>query len=294
MTSPAFPPDRPPLRLAVHLHIYYADMWPQIRKYLAHLAPYPYHLYLTMVEPHAELVEQIRAFHAETTAYVVENRGYDIGPFIHFLHRIDLKDYDLILKIHTKNSTSRQLIHLKRYAMTRQWWARLLYTSLLGSHKQAMRNIDLFCRYPRVGMVGSLHLITSHKRDLVKVEQSLQEGMHKMGYRRWRFRFVAGSMFMVRSAIMQPLKDHYRLEDFEPPSGSMVDGSRAHMIERAFGCVTTAQGYEIRGCAWNPLFECSSLLHTIRDFIYKKRITTSNRLIIKICRIPIINRSLPK
>ena len=281
-----------PIRLAVHLHVYYVDMWPRIKRYLSHLEGQPYHLYVTMTEEHPELTDQIREFHPDSTFYLVENRGYDVGPFIYFLHQINLQDYDLILKIHTKNSTSKQLVWLNHRLLNRAWWSRLLYTSLLGSPAQVRRNLNTFRTEPDVGMLGSMHLITSHARDLAQVKDGVQHIMQKLTRSSWQFRFIAGTMFIARSSLLQPIKDNFRLEDFDPPIGSMLDGSLAHVIERILGCIVTAQGYKIKGCAWNPLFELFSILQIIWDFLYKKKITTSNRLIIKICRIPIINRKL--
>ena len=69
---------------------------------MENIGTYPYDLYITLVKENAALVKEIQAFHPATTVWQVENRGFDVGPFIYFLQHINLSDYDLVLKIHTK------------------------------------------------------------------------------------------------------------------------------------------------------------------------------------------------
>lgn len=290
--SPDTAPGHTPLRLAVHLHLHYTDMWPEIQRYLSHLGAYPYHLYVTLSSPAPELIRTISEFHAQTTIFQVENRGYDVGPFIYFLHRIDLHDYDLILKLHSKNATPGTLTWLNHRCVNRTWWARLLWSSLLGSAERVRSNISLFEQLPQLGMIASRYLVTSHPRDREKVKSILPDVMGKLGFDHFPFRFVAGTMFMMRSCLLQRVKAAFRPEDFAPTDPSVTDGTLAHALERAFGCLTLAEGYELRGVAPSLRFELAALTTAIFQFLYKKKITKNNRLIIKICRIPLINKKL--
>lgn len=75
--------------LAVHLHLHYPDMWEEMRSYLENIGEQPYLLFVTMTSDAPALAEQIRRFHPHSEIHRVENRGYDIGAFIYFLHSID-------------------------------------------------------------------------------------------------------------------------------------------------------------------------------------------------------------
>ena len=99
--------------LAVHLHLYYTEQLPNIIKYLKSLEDVDYDLFVTMVEIDKGIEEQIKAFNKKANIRVVENRGYDIGPFVDFLHKINLDDYKYILKLHTKGNTSFNHVKLK-------------------------------------------------------------------------------------------------------------------------------------------------------------------------------------
>lgn len=286
-------PPAPGMRLAVHLHIYYAEMWPKMRAYLTNMGDYPYDLYVTLVGEHPELERELERFRPGVIHWRVENRGYDVGPFTDFLNRVDLAQYDLILKLHTKNDTATTLTWVNFRCVTRKWWSRMLLDALLGSRKRFADNIRIFERESDVGMVGSAHLTTSRSFHKQHVKELLHACMDKLGYRNWRFRFVAGTMFMVRSSIMQPLKCAYEPGDFEVSRGDVSDGTLAHALERVFGCITLAQGYRLRGVGWSLRFELASVWHAIWQFVYKKKITTSRRLIIKICKIPVWRSALP-
>ena len=99
-------------KLAVHLHLYYKEQLPKIVKYLKNLDGVDYDLFVTMVEDDEQVKLKILAEFPNSKIWVVENRGYDIGPFIEFLHRIDLKDYEYVLKVHTKGTKSNNYTHL--------------------------------------------------------------------------------------------------------------------------------------------------------------------------------------
>ena len=153
--------SKKPLLIAVHLHLYYLDMWPEMRGYLANMGDYPYDLYVTMVTENPQIEQEIKEFHSGSRIWIVENRGYDVGPFIEFLHRIDLNKYDLILKLHTKNKNKGVDTHIGKYIFNRKLWFKTLIGALIGSKKVFERNINEFVKYPEFGMAGSKYLITA-------------------------------------------------------------------------------------------------------------------------------------
>lgn len=279
-------------RLAVHLHIHYLDAWEKIKQSLGNLDGYEYDLFVTLTKEAPELMQDIRSYHPRTQIYVVENRGYDVGPFLYFLHRINLEDYDFILKIHTKNGGPGKKTKICRHPVSRKWWARLLMESLIGRPEQVKKNMDIFELQPKVGMIGSYHLIETRSYGQEQVKAAVQQALDEMGYRLKKLRFVAGTMFMVRSKLMAPLKEKYRLEDFELTDGTVRDGTLAHVLERLFGAVVLGQGYQVKGVAWTFAFEVASFFGVIAPYFFQMKVTKTNCLLIKIFKIPVFYRQL--
>ena len=77
-------------KIAVHLHIYYEDKWDEIAVYLSNLQEYDYDLFVTLIKPNEELEKNIKKFKPKAQVFVIDNRGYDIGAFVWFLHQISV------------------------------------------------------------------------------------------------------------------------------------------------------------------------------------------------------------
>lgn len=282
-----------PLSLAVHLHLYYAEMWPDIKHYLQNIGDYPYDLFVTIVQENEELIADIRNFNKSAKIWVVENRGYDVGPFVYFLHQIDLTKYDLVLKIHTKTPQGGGLTNLGGYFLNRRNWSNLLLQGLLGSKNLFYKNIRAFKSDRKLGMVGSKYCITSQAHNFLLVKKQLSDIVYKLGMEMPKKpTFIAGTMFMVRSALLQIIKDNLCFEDFEPTNGKIKDGTLAHVIERLFGVITLAQGYTIKGFDKNRHFEMFHILSWLRYQVYCKKITKRGFLLIKICKIPVWHKKI--
>ena len=89
------------MNLLVVVHIYYEELWPELAALLVQLHD-PFDLRVTCVQ-HLEVISAI--VHAEfpdAQVELVENRGFDVGPFLHVIDSVDLDDYDAVVKLHTK------------------------------------------------------------------------------------------------------------------------------------------------------------------------------------------------
>lgn len=277
------------LSLAVHLHMHYLEMWPEIRKYLTNIGNYPYDLFVTMTRENAELEQEIKAFKPEANIWVVENRGYDVGPFIEFLHRIDLNKYDLVMKLHTKNKNNGTDTYIGHYVFDRPIWAKCLLSSLLGSRRIFQKNIKAFEQSRKLGMIGSKYLIASKLYNDDDMESAATNIVKKLGYKdAENKKFVAGTMFMVRSPLLQRIKDNFKITDFDITDSSIKNGTPAHMMERVFGYVVTAQGYKIKGFDRNYTLIWRKIWH----FLWQNKITKNNYRLIKVCKIPLLHRKV--
>ena len=278
------------LSLAVHLHLHYLDMWHGIKGFLGNMRDYPYDLFVTMTLENLGVIEDIRSFCPGAKIWIVENRGYDVGPFIDFLHKIDLDNYDLVMKIHTKNTAKGLNTHINKYIFTRKLWFETLINALVGSYRQFSLNISKFKNISKLGMIGSKYLITSDSKYSAMVKDDVERILSEWGYKNEVIKFVAGTMFICRSKLLKPFKEHYRLTDFEITKSDVKDGTLSHVLERMFGVVVVAKGYEIAGFDRKHLCMWYAVWQNIKRFVYQHKITKKNNELIKIFKLPIYHR----
>ena len=222
-------------RIAVVLHLYYTDLWPEIRKALGNL-PHEFDLFVTVGEnSHHGIDERIRASFPHAHVDQLPNRGRDIGPFVTVLAKYDLSAYDLVCKIHSKKSPHRN--------DGDRWRADLLHR-LLGDPLIIGEIFDVFDQDPEVGIVGPANNLDRSRASWGSNKERMKELIHRMGCSdNLKLEFFAGSMFWFRPAALQPLKGlGLSLDDFEAEEGQL-DGTLSHALERIFGLSAEAAGY---------------------------------------------------
>lgn len=270
-------------KLAVHLHLYYLEQVPEILGYLRALEGVSYDLFVTMVQEDVGVAAQILAEHPNAQIWVVENRGYDIGPFIEFLHRIDLNAYDYVLKLHTKGKTSQNHTFLNGLRLGNALWGKMMWESLLGSPALVQKNIDILDKRADVMMLGSRYCVTDAKQDYEKLLPEVNEVLRKMGLAEVRtLSFVAGAMFMARAKVLKPLLT-YGLTDFAPTDGHVKEGTLAHVMERVFGVLGAPIVPIDHGSYRREIF-----MVALRRFFWQKKVTKSGKVLIKVCKVPIV------
>ena len=101
---------KPRGRIAVVLHLYYPDLWNEMRIAIERI-PHPYDLFVTLVKGTSDHI-RTSVTQAVPRAYVFdfENRGRDVGPFLVLLQSGVLFRYDLVCKLHTKRSPHRRMV----------------------------------------------------------------------------------------------------------------------------------------------------------------------------------------
>lgn len=287
-----------PPRLAVHLHLYYTDMWDEFAVLLQNIGNFSYDLYVTLVQYQPEIEKKIKEFCPAAKIWIVDNRGYDVGPFVDFLHHINLSEYDLIIKLHTKNKSYGADTLINGRYIGRKLWFKLLTQGLLGSRKLFKKNIKAFVKCPGLGMVGSKYLITSDKICSDSVRDEVCTVMERLGRSvPNKINFVAGTMFMCRAHLLQKIKDNFRIQDFDMSDGLVKDGTLAHVLERVFGCLIVADGFRIQGFDKDLPHhaDLDFLVNDIRQilrFVYSNKVTNNNYRLVKLLKFPIYHRKL--
>ena len=238
--------DRPAsIPVAVVIHIYYEDTWPDIAGSLRGLT-IPFDLIVTTVAGRERLIETIRQACPRAEIEVVENRGRDIGPFIALLEGGRLDRYRYICKIHGKKSVDGG----RKTYMGAMWRRRLLF-DLLGAPGAANAVIEKFERDPSIGMIGPKVFRLPREGYSEDLSWSANRPMtleiaERMGVPVDKFQldFFGGTMFWVRPEALMPLRD-LRLAADIPYESGLIDGDLPHAIERALTTSVLAAGYKL-------------------------------------------------
>lgn len=227
--------------ILVHLHIFYPELYPELKSYIQNILPYSFDLYVTMVQKHPDVENDIKENFPNAHIEVVENRGYDVAPFIHILNRVDLSNYDFVIKLHTKGTKAKGTKNFRGFKQD-QWRKSLL--SFLKSHELLTNYLKTF-QYSELGMTGSYQCLISKdyyagRKCLQRFSNFIEE--NELGF--INFSFIGGCIFLCRSNVLRPIQN-LRLEitDFEPPEKG-CNYSLAHVMERMFGYYTEFIGYK--------------------------------------------------
>lgn len=221
------------LATAIVIHVFYLEIFEEL---FALLNKVDVQLKIFVTSPEA-LVEHIEGMLLmsgfEFEVHPVENRGRDILPFLLMLPRVIAEEFEIVLKLHTKKSVTRE---------DGDNWRTDIFGQLLGSG--AVREVADYCQQnSSVGMIGPTgHLVplSNHwGRNRSRVSRLATE-MGISGNRLFGQVFVAGSMFYARPSALQPLMAlGITANEFEIERGQ-TDGTMAHVVERLFAVSVTA------------------------------------------------------
>lgn len=227
-------------RLAVVLHMYYPEYWPEFKAALQAL-PSETRLFVTTVPAQAETVRLlVRADFPQAEVFVYDNRGRDVGPLFELLDRVPLEDYDLVLKLHTKKSP-----HMQGGG---EAWRQYALQQLLpaGRLNDVLRFFD---EHPEVGLAGPEGWLFDVQADSGQTNNTalaLKHWAAALGFNadRLDYHFIAGTMFWARGAVFKELRRlGVRQADFEAEAGQL-DGTLAHVLERIFPLLARKVGLE--------------------------------------------------
>lgn len=275
-------------KIAVHMHLYYVTQLDDLLQRLENLSGAAYDLYVTMGTRDEAAEQKIKAFKRDAKVWIVPNLGYDVGPFIDFLHQIDLDEYGYIIKIHTKRAQNDKYCIFNGNRFDMQVWREMLLDATV-SEAAVANNLRLLEQNAEVGMIGNDYLLTDEEFTYCKLETRIAAEMAKIGLKMPQDRhFVAGTMFWVRAKLLKPFL-YYRTEDFAVSDAKVHDETLAHVLERMFGLAVTTQGCQIRGYHAKSFFLMFVKAAVLR-FLFQKKVTNTGHLIVKICKIPVYHR----
>lgn len=229
-------------RIAVIAHIYYEETWPDMAQALQALKE-PFDLIITTTpEKQSQVTAIVKLTHSDAEFHVVENKGRDIRPFVAVMPLLLKRQYQAVLKLHSKKSLHRGDGDL---------WRQTLIAQLLPTGPDLQSMIDSLTEYPSLGLIAPEGNVLNLQRYIGSNVDWVEKLVVELGEtpqwlenaKPW---FAAGSMFWFKPQALQGLLhcESIQLDLFETETGQ-IDGTLAHAIERIFGCVTLANGYHL-------------------------------------------------
>jgi len=189
-------------QIAIVCHIFYPDIWPEIREYINQI-DIPFDLYVT-IPPHIgeEEAAVILTEHPGVRLYRTQNRGRDVLPFLLVMNHVGTSTYRYICKLHTKKTGASPLGNV---------WRKLLYFDLIGSDRTVKETIAMFENDPDIGMVTGKNTILDSERYDYGNTAKIDKLIEMSGFLfQDEYLFAGGTMFWVRSELLEPVLKLFR------------------------------------------------------------------------------------
>jgi lipopolysaccharide biosynthesis protein len=237
-------PAEPPARVAVCLHLFYPELWPQLHAQLS-VIPEPWDLFVSVPAFAATPAwREILRDHPRVRFLRVPNRGRDVAPFLAWLRSGAWDGYDVVCKLHGKRSPHMQ---------GGDAWRDELLRALLGSAENVKSILAHLRRESALVMLGPS---SSHR------QIELANGWAKNRVLTVRLArllalkainaqssFFAGTMFWFKPTAFNLVRSSALTTRDFPLEMGQTDGTLAHALERLLASLATASGGSLR--AWS-------------------------------------------
>jgi len=225
--------------VALHIHVYYPELLPEILKCLDQNRIHP-DLFFSVPNTavNINVSEMTGDYHGQVKKIVtVPNRGRDIGPFLTEFGSALSQNYEIIGHVHTKKTSGfNEEIIVK--------WRNFLLENLIGgTYKMADNIINQMLNDTSIG------LVFPDNPDIIGWDKNLSFARplaEKLGIEQLpkHFNFPVGTMFWGRVKALQPLFElDLKYEDY-PTEPLPYDGSMLHALERLLPFVVKNMGYK--------------------------------------------------
>ena len=242
-----------PLKVLVIVHAY----WPQqFRTIIEHLNRIKMPLSVVVTIPqgvHTIQIEELLSTlckHHNVNSMRVENAGRDVGPFLMAIEALGNRDWNLVIKVHTKASQN--------------IWFETLVKSLLQSDRRIQSYAKLLARYPNSIIVHPLFRYPGHRQSVDEpAMQRLRDVLISKNYpspRKWYF--AAGSMFAALPTMLVEVKHESEtvgLAQFESEI-EYSQASSAHVFERFIGLYASSKGTGLLSTSISDYLDFKALL----------------------------------
>lgn len=241
-----------PLEVLVVVHAYWPQQFIVIIKRLNRINM-PLSVVVTIPQgEHAIQIEELLptvSKHHNVSTMRVENAGRDVGPFLKAIDTFANRNWDLVIKVHTKASQN--------------IWFETLVKSLLQSDRRIQNHARLLMRYPKGIIVHPFFRYPGHKQLLTDPAMNRMTNdliRHNFSIpTKWYF--AAGSMFAAKTELLIALKHESEIMKFTEfeDENSYSQGSLAHVYERFIGLYVCTRGDGLLGTSIIDFFNFKAL-----------------------------------
>lgn len=235
------------MKFLVHLHMYYHNQIDYFVKKLSNICDCDWDLYVTYVEENQNTFDKLKALKPDANFIKVENLGYDVWPFIQVIRKVNLDDYDYVLKLHTKNYAKEKIV-LNGCKMKFKGflWRDELVNVLIGSQKRFKSNLELLNTKKNIGMIASKLFCLPIGSNYPEDTCDLYYLKKHLNLKNSHWNFIAGTMFIIKSDTLKILEhSDINYKNFSVNSKTGCYGTYAHVLERIFTAIVKELGYKI-------------------------------------------------
>ena len=232
------------VKILVHLHLYYVYAWTEIKEFLDNLSCYTYDLIVTYPEVsfNEEIINSIKKYKKNVQIICVENRGFDIGPFIGILKNVNLNKYDIVYHLHTKSIAGKGRLTYGRLFKGKSWFHQC-FSGTLGVFN-VHKGIDILLNSSQYGIIAAKNLMftdTPERRNLV-CEYAKRLGINVPE----NYVFIGGSCFGIKANALKNIqKLNFSIDSFQPSRRYIF--TLAHAMERIIFIIALNNGIKIKG-----------------------------------------------
>jgi lipopolysaccharide biosynthesis protein len=237
-------------RVAVVVHVFHGELFAEISRRLR-VIPEPFDLYVTtpFESTATPVLQSLPPLASSVRMIISENRGRDIAPFVSLLRSKALRDYQSVLKLHTKKSD---------YSKKGDAWRSDLLASLLSDAAQVTSIMETL-ESLEAGVVGPDQFYLTDESKFLGGNKNRMAELRSVFFGNSNIEhplgFFAGSMFWFSPRTFRALTDSSASLEFEPEEGQM-DGTTAHAFERIVCDFARHEGLSVTS-AYDPSKEMS-------------------------------------
>lgn len=188
---------------------------------------------------------RIRALKEDARFIECANVGYDVWPFIAAIKAVDPDDYDLVIKLHTKNEDSKNF-RLHGELMNGAQWRGYMVDALMKDKDTFSKLLSLFADHPDIGIAYSQKLNFESSGGHPEDGTMLRNELSRLGIERKSSMFCAGTIFAARACTLKFLqRDDISADCFEQSGPSHGSSSMAHVYERLIPIAIVSGGYSL-------------------------------------------------
>lgn len=238
-----------PLRIAIIAHVFYSKIWPEIHECITNLMSVDgiqVSIFVSYTEGDQELEREIKQTLPFAKLFPVKNVGWDVWPFLRILNELDIDDWDVVVKFHTKRDVDAMWMNFLPFLHSSGWRRALL--SFASSSRLARRTIKAFRTQQKLGMIAGERVIDPGGFGMGRELRGSENMLYEMNLPINKVPSVVwGTMWAARAQLLSPIWRRWKESDFVAPSANNLHENYglAGECEILFGALICSQGYFI-------------------------------------------------